>query len=460
MKRTALLALCLALLAGGTVPAAAQRDARPTPPSLTPRPGLSREPAPAPHAPSPPRGELECRNCHEAKHQGVARMYLGLGGRGTPMIPSHMFQVRVQCVACHIVPKESDRSEAAIVGRTFRPTEQACIGCHGEKYRGMLGRWVETLAKMRAVIEPKLAAARAALAEAEAPAKADAPAKVGAKDAKRARARELVDDADFNLRFVALAKGVHNVFYAADLLKLSNGWLDEALPLLGKPPLKSDDRLVRGGYCAVLCHEQAGVKLPATVTFGKQKIPHARHVAEFGAVCTACHSAEVHKTVTATAATCTACHHSPANERCEACHRAQSAFYRGEVKSDLGKLEPNVMVNAVTCTGCHDMAKKHSRQAVADKCVSCHDAAYTSFLAEWTAGVDGEIAKKSAALARAQAALARNRKGPATAEAEALVRQARNALTLVRKARAVHNPGGASALLDAAETALAQAARR
>jgi len=385
-------------------------------------------------------------------------MYLGLGGRGTPMIPSHMFQVRVQCVACHTAPKEEDAA-AAIVGRTFRPTEQACIGCHGEKYQGMLGRWVETLAKMRSVIEPKLAAAHAALAEADAPAEADA------KDAKRARARELVDNADFNLRFVALAKGVHNVFYAADLLKLSNGWLDEALPLLGKPSPRIDDRLVRGGYCAVLCHEQAGVKLPATVTLGKQKIPHARHVAEFGAVCTACHSAEVHKTVTATAATCTACHHSPANKRCEACHRAQSAFYRGETKTDLVRLRPNVMVKAVTCTGCHDMGKKHSRQAVADKCVGCHDAAYASFLAEWTAGADKEAAKATAALARAEAAIVRARRdGRRARETEALVQQAREALALVRKARSVHNPEGASVLFEAArqkaETALAQAGRR
>ena len=452
MRRTALLALCLAFLAGGTVPAAAQRDARPSPPSLTPRPGLSREPAPAPHPPPPARGELECRNCHESKHQGVARMYLGLGGRGTPMIPSHMFQVRVQCVACHIAPKEEDAA-AAIVGRTFRPTEQACIGCHGEKYRGMLGRWVETLAKMREIIAPKLAAVQTALETAD------------AKNPKRARARELTDNADFNVRFVALAKGVHNVFYAADLLKLSNGWLDEALPLLGKSPIKSDDRLVRGGYCAVLCHEQAGVKLPATVTFGKQKIPHARHVAEFGAVCTACHSAEVHKTVTATAATCISCHHSPANERCETCHRAQSAFYRGEVTSDLVKLEPNVMVNAVTCTGCHDMAKRHSRQAVADKCVGCHDAAYTSFLAEWTMGTDKEVAKVAAGLARAEAAIVGARRdGRPARETEALVRQARDALALVRKARGVHNPEGARALLDAArqqaEAALAQAGRR
>lgn len=422
---TMLLIVALGLAMAG--PAAAQRDPSPI-----------RRPPPHPEPPAAlstaARNELECRNCHESKHQGVVQMYLGLGGRGTPMIPSHMFQVRVQCVACHTAPKE-EAATAAITGRTFRPTEEACLGCHGEKYRGMLARWVETLGKMRGIVEPKLSAARLALRAAD------------PKAPKPGRARALLDDADFNLRFVVLAKGVHNVFYAADLLKLSNTWVDEALATLGKPAVKSDDALVRGGYCAVLCHEQAGVKLPATVSFGTQKIPHARHVAEFGAVCTACHSAEVHKAVTAKPATCTACHHSPANERCESCHRVQSTFYRGTAKTSLAKVGTNVMVNAVGCTGCHDMARKHSRQAVGEKCVSCHDAAYMSFLTEWTTGTDQEIAKAAAAVRRAEA-LARGSR--ATAEVQALVKEAREALALVRKARPVHNPEAASALLEAA----------
>jgi len=423
MIRAALLTLAIAFGLATAGPAVAQKDA----PAL-------RRPAP-PGASSHPAGnELECRNCHESKHQGVVQMYLGLGGRGTPMIPSHMFQVRVQCVACHTAAQE-DAARAAITGRTFRPTEEACLGCHGEKYRGMLARWVETLGKMRGIVEPKLAAARLALGAAD------------PKAPKPGRARALLDDADFNLKFVVLAKGVHNVFYAADLLKLSNTWTDEALAALGKPAVKSDDALVRGGYCAVLCHEQAGVKVPATVTFGAQKIPHAKHVAEFGAVCTACHSAEVHKAVTAKPATCTACHHSPANERCESCHRVQSAFYRGETKTSLAKVGPNVMVNVVGCTGCHDMAKKHSRQAVGEKCVGCHDAAYTSFLTEWTAGIDQDTAKTAAAVGRAEASV---RGGRGTPEARALVKEARDALALVRKARPVHNPEAASALLEAA----------
>jgi hypothetical protein len=421
MIRGALAALAFGLLATAA-PAAGQGS------------GATGRSAPHPQgaAPSGDRNELECRNCHESKHRGVVQMYLGLGGRGTPMIPSHMLQVRVQCIACHTAPKEA-AATAAITGRTFRPTEDACLGCHGGKYRGMLARWVETLAKMRVIIEPKLATARAALNAAE------------GKGPKPARARRLLDDASFNLQYVVLAKGVHNVFYAADLLKLANAWVDEAMVTLGTPAGKSDDALVRGGYCAVLCHEQAGVKLPATVSFGTQKIPHARHVAEFGAVCTACHSAEVHKAVTAKPATCTGCHHGPANERCESCHRAQSALFRGEIKTNLAKVGPNVMANAIGCTGCHDMAKKHSRRAVGDKCVGCHDSGYVSFLTEWTAGTDPEVARTEAAVRRAEAIGRR-----ATPDGRAQLREAREALALVRKARPVHNPEAASALLEAA----------
>ena len=165
-------------------------------------------------------------------------MYLGMGGRGTPMIPSHMFQVRVQCVACHILPKEG-ADTAKIVGQTFRPTEQACLGCHGDKYRGMLGRWIDTLGRMGDIARPKLEAARAALASAD------------PKASNLARAQKLAADAEYNVRLVTLAKGVHNVFYAADLMKLSNGWLDETMALLGKPPVKGDDTLVQIGRAHV-----------------------------------------------------------------------------------------------------------------------------------------------------------------------------------------------------------------
>jgi hypothetical protein len=372
-------------------------------------------------------------------------MYLGSGGRGTPRIPSHMAELRVECVACHVEPKEVPGA-AAIVGQTFKVAEKACLDCHGPKYAGMLGRWTTTLATMRGIVDQKLAAARAAVAAAD------------AKHPKLPRAKKLLDDADYNLRFVVLGRGAHNVFYAADLLKLANGWTDEIGTLLGKPAPKVDDALARGGYCGVLCHEQAGVKLPATVTFGKQRVPHGRHVTELGATCTACHSADRHKAVTAKPADCATCHHSPANERCEGCHKAQSAFYRGTVETKVAKVAPSVMVDAVTCIGCHDLAKKHTRAAVNDKCVGCHDKSYESFTTEWTAGIDADVKKTAEAIARADAAVGRVRRGgKKTPAADALLREARDALALVRRARGAHNPAAAEALLSAARDKAAAA---
>jgi hypothetical protein len=390
--------------------------------------------------------DLDCKNCHRGNHRGVVQMYVGMGGRGTPIIPSHMVQVRVECVACHTAP-QADGGSPTIVGETFRPREQACVNCHGEKYRGMIAQWSATLTRMRELLAPKVAVARAALASAD------------AKHPKVARARTLVDDADFNIRFVALAKGVHNVFYAADLLKLANGWLDEAPALLGKAPAKTDDQLVRGGYCAVLCHEAAGVKTKPVVTFAKRPLPHARHVTELGATCTSCHSPETHKAVTATPATCTSCHHSPQNERCESCHRAQTAFYRGQTPTAQVTLAPNVMADAVGCPGCHDFSRKHSREAVGRACVTCHEPRYTALLTEWTQGFDADVRATRAAVRGAESELARARRagGRTLAQAEALVKQAQEALALVTAARPAHNPLAADALLITARTKAAEA---
>ena len=413
-------------------------------PGASPPPGGRPEQGPGPHRP----GDLDCRNCHLGEHQGIVQMYIGIGGRGTPTVPSHMFQVRVECIACHTTPKVPEGT-GGLSGQTFRPSETACVTCHGEKYRGMLQQWTSTLARMTDIVTPKLRATRAALPGGD------------ARDAKSSRARSLVDDAEFNIRYVALAKGVHNVFYAADMLKLANGWLDEATTLLGKTPLRTDDQLLRGGYCAVLCHQAAGVKAKETVAFAGRKIPHVRHVAEFGATCTSCHSAETHKAVTATAATCAGCHHSPQNDRCETCHRAQSAFFRGQAKSPDATIVPNRMAEAVTCTGCHDFSRKQWRAAVGEKCLGCHDASYMPLLTEWTSGFARDLRATAQAVRDAEHAIAQARRGGRrNADVETLVKQARAAEALVRAGGVVHNPLAADALLAAARSKSAEARAR
>ncbi|HEU4369055.1 MAG TPA: cytochrome c3 family protein [Methylomirabilota bacterium] len=438
MRLPAVVLVLAAALAAAPLPAPAQTAGPAGPPSApghpSPSPGARPDRAQPPHRP----GELDCRKCHLGGHQGIVQMYIGIGGRGAPTIPSHMFQVRVECIACHTTPKTPDGA-GGLGGQTFRPSEQACVTCHGEKYRGMLGQWTTTLARMTEIVAAKLRETRLALQAAD------------RRDPKSDRARVLVDDAEFNNRYVGLAKGVHNVFYAADLLKLGNGWLDEANTLLRKPPMRTDDQLVRGGYCAVLCHQAAGVKPRETVTFGRQKVPHARHVTDFGATCTSCHSAETHKAVTATAVTCSSCHHSPQNERCESCHARQAAFYRGRAKSPDAQIAPNRMAEAVTCTGCHDFTRKHSRTAVTEKCLGCHEPAYLPLMTEWTTGFDRDLKATAEALRAAESAAAQARRtGRAKPAAEALLEQAREAHALVRSSTVVHNPLAADALLAAA----------
>jgi hypothetical protein len=415
--------LLLALLAGV---ASAQQH-----PGLGPPPPAG----PVPEAPPHPPTELDCRGCHLREHQGVLRMYTGTGGRGAPAAPDRMFQVRVECVACHATPVEDER-RAGIVGQTFKATEQACLKCHGEKYRGMLPTWLAGLARMRDTVGQKLGAARQALAGAD------------AKAAGRDRARKLIEDAAFNVDYVNFARGSHNVFYASNLLRLANDWADQSLGALGKTPPKTDDMLVRGGYCATLCHQPAGVKTPDTVNYATRPIPHARHTSEFGAPCTACHSADRHKGFAATPATCGGCHHSPRNDRCESCHAPVAGFYRGQVKT-AAPITPNVMADAVGCTGCHDLAHKQTAQTIGQSCLNCHDRPYLAIMPEWVSGYDGDVQAAAAALQAAEGAVAQARqRGRRLPDAEALLKDARDALGVVRRGNPAHNPVAAETLLQ------------
>jgi hypothetical protein len=129
------------------------------------------------------------------------------------------------------------------------------------------------------------------------------------------------------------------------------------------------------------------------------------------------------------------------------------------------KVEPNAVAEPAACIGCHDWSHKHSRQAVGERCAGCHDAAYTSFVSEWTMGLDKQAEGVRQALQNAQTGLARERRaGRRLPDAEALVRQAREALALVQRARGAHNPGGAESILEAAqakaEAAAAQATQK
>jgi hypothetical protein len=113
-----------------------------------------------------------------------------------------MYVTNVDCVGCHLVPKMS-AAASPFLGQTFKASEAACLGCHGDDFRGILGEWEKT-------VKGALAETRPAVE------KAKAVATRGGKESRKAV--QLAKDAEYNYLFV-LRQGVHNPDYAVDVLR-------------------------------------------------------------------------------------------------------------------------------------------------------------------------------------------------------------------------------------------------
>ena len=120
----------------------------------------------------------------------------------------------------------------------------------------MLKDWKDTFDIILKDIEPKLNAARQILEKSD------------KAEGKLQAARKLYEDAKYNADFVKIGKGVHNPFYAAELIQVADRNLDRLFRTVGQSaPALPDKSPIKGGYCAQLCHDKAGVKLPIVTSF-------------------------------------------------------------------------------------------------------------------------------------------------------------------------------------------------
>ncbi|OGP34220.1 MAG: hypothetical protein A2X88_06620 [Deltaproteobacteria bacterium GWC2_65_14] len=150
--------------------------------------------------------QYDCTICHEKKHNIQKQLYMGIGARGVANRPSGMFIANVDCVGCHLVPKMAE-STVPFLGQTFKASETACLGCHGEDYKGVLGEWQDTVKKALDKTRPAVEKVR------ELARTADSSNKELRKAVQAAR------DAEYNYLLVLYGKGVHNVDYAVDVLE-------------------------------------------------------------------------------------------------------------------------------------------------------------------------------------------------------------------------------------------------
>lgn len=208
-------------------------------------------------------------------------MYTGRAPElGLPAMPSPMHEANVDCVGCHFQKKTN--GDGGLNGKTFKASEAACVKCHGPKFQGI---WGETKAALVATV-----------GQVQAKADAMAGASTAAVRGDPAVAKSLAHAKEL-LRFVRSGKGEHNIYLSSLALRRADDALGSAGAKLGAPGADlSALPLLSGSYCATLCHEKVGVKVPpeAVKAFGKT-MPHKMHADMMG--CTQCHEIGGHKKV-------------------------------------------------------------------------------------------------------------------------------------------------------------------
>lgn len=145
----------------------------------------------------------DCTLCHQDQHKYQKWLLAGIPvNNDVPASPHLMFNVNVNCMACHTVKK-------LIKGHAVRSADGAtCAACHKPEHKDMLEDWKQAvLREVRSVEEIEKEALDAYNA-----------AKDGLDDDKKKQAEEAFAKARELLDIVRFGNGVHNKKYAINIL--------------------------------------------------------------------------------------------------------------------------------------------------------------------------------------------------------------------------------------------------
>jgi nitrate/TMAO reductase-like tetraheme cytochrome c subunit len=168
-----------------------------------------------------PTGFLEpilndCQHCHPGHHREQVEMLAGVGGVGVPRdTPNAMLGSRLNCRACHVEAGEGAKGDAVV-----RATQQACVACHSDDYARLFEQWRSEVSVLLEETQARLARLERAAA---------------ARPALPEDLRERIEAARRNVRFVAVAGGMHNKHFALQLLDAARRELEQAERQLSAP---------------------------------------------------------------------------------------------------------------------------------------------------------------------------------------------------------------------------------
>ncbi|HXE72507.1 MAG TPA: NapC/NirT family cytochrome c [Candidatus Nitrosotenuis sp.] len=367
-----------------------------------------------------------CQECHTDMHRATRDLFVGQGGRGTPPMPGHMYLAQVDCVACHVQASLRDQGQAPLAGQTYVASDAACASCHSDTYQGMVADWKKAFDAMLAELTPREQALRRLVLAPAFPA------------GKRKEALEKLEAARHNMDMVRLGRGLHNAFYAAELLRVATLDLDRVAELAGRDPRPlAETSPLRQGSCATLCHLRAGVETPAEVTLEDSVLPHLDHVESYGLHCNDCHSSQQHGALRQEMAGCAECHHGEEAPSCATCHRQEAAFVQGRLGGRT--FRPNPPGDSAGCQDCHPDGARADPEAVARR--------YGGMTAAWVARGAGSLQETQRQIEAARSLL--SRLPPARRQFLArLLDKAEATVAEIRAAGGVHNPQAARQALE------------
>ncbi|MBI4351175.1 MAG: NapC/NirT family cytochrome c [Elusimicrobia bacterium] len=262
---------------------------------------MAQEPAPAGAAAkgapgSHPLGiSFDCSYCHQDKHSTQLELYSGrlpedIKG-SLPELASPMFKAGVNCIGCHY----QDKSEKnGFSGHTQKASEQACMKCHGGKFKATWGHVRDDVRSSLKQLAAKIAGAKAELARSTRP------------EGELEKARLALARAARLEQFLGTAHGEHNIYLTSLIMREADRTLGEAGRALGAELADiSAEPLISGSYCATQCHQEVGVKVPpetvrvpasvGIAALAKKAMPHKAHTEMLG--CVKCHDIGGHKNV-------------------------------------------------------------------------------------------------------------------------------------------------------------------
>ncbi|GBE37795.1 MAG TPA: hypothetical protein ENH01_05500 [Nitrospirae bacterium] len=160
----------------------------------------------------------DCRACHPGHHKYQEMLLAGKQRKGVAEMPALMFDVKTNCLACH-VEKKVVKGEEVESG-----SGKACAACHTPKHEEMAKEWKDKTADELKNAEEIEKEAVDAIEN----------AKGKISEAKLKKAKAMLKEGRKSMRIVEYGGGVHNKKYSIMLLDNAMNNFEDAIDLIGE----------------------------------------------------------------------------------------------------------------------------------------------------------------------------------------------------------------------------------